>query len=45
MFDFRSGSISREQICNYITESLENLSEDILHLIYRIIACHESGLE
>ena len=45
MFDFRSGSVSRDQICQYITESLEDLPEDILQLIYRIIAYHESGLE
>lgn len=45
MFNFKSGNASREQLCNYITEALSDLPTDILQMIYRIIACHESGLE
>lgn len=45
MFDFKSGNAYREQLCDYITEALGDLPVDILQLIYRIIACHESGLE
>lgn len=45
MFNFKSGSASREQLCNYITEALSDLPIDILQMIYRVIACHESGLE
>lgn len=38
-------SMSREQICGYIEESLDELPDDILRLIYRIVAFSESGLE
>lgn len=33
------------QICNYISESLPDLPCDVLLLLYRIVACSESGLE
>ena len=35
----------REQHCGYIEESLDELPEDILRLIYRSVAFSESGLE
>lgn len=37
--------MTREQLCGYIAESLGDLPEDILRLIYRIVAFSESGLE
>lgn len=45
MFNFKNGNMSRDQLCCYITESLESLPMDILLLIHRIIACSESGIE
>lgn len=45
MFSFKNGKMSREQLCSSITEALPELPLDILQLIYRIIACAESGLE
>jgi hypothetical protein len=38
-------SMTREQLCGYIAESLDDLPDDILRLIYRIVAFSESGLE
>ena len=38
-------NMSREQQCGYITESLEELTPDILALICRIVAHAQSGLE
>ena len=38
-------SISRERLCGYIAESIDELPDDILRLIYRIVAFSESGLE
>ena len=38
-------NMTKEQQCNYIIESLEELTADILDLICRIIAYSESGLE
>ena len=37
--------MTREQLCGYIEESLDELPDDILRLIYRIVAFSESGLE
>ena len=37
--------MTREQLCGYIAECLGDLPEDILRLIYRIVAFSESGLE
>ena len=45
MFSFKNGKMSREQLYSNIAESLPELPMDILQLIYRIIACSESGLE
>ena len=45
MFDFKNRNISKDQLLQYIAEALPDLPDDILQLIYRIIACHESGLE
>jgi hypothetical protein len=45
MFDFTKGKLTRADAIVYIKESLESLPMDILLLLYRIIACSESGLE
>lgn len=37
--------LTRVQMISYITDSLEDLPEDILRLIYRIVLFSLSGLE
>lgn len=46
MCDIKNATgMSREQLCERIAESLEDLPIDILRLIYRVVAFSESGLE
>lgn len=45
MSNFDKGGVTENQKKERIIEALDNLTPDVLDLLYRIIFCVESGME